>query len=125
MALTMKQTLFVEAFLRCSNATEAARRAGYSGNDNTLASIASENLRKPKVLEFLKRRLKKESAATNEVLARLSAIARANLGDVAEALQAKTPAGVMKKLRARGLDHLVKKIKRTQHGIEIELHDPV
>jgi len=45
MALTIKQQKFVDSY--SGNATEAARLAGYAGNDTTLASIGNENLRKP------------------------------------------------------------------------------
>ena len=48
--LTDKQRQFVDWYCssdaRC-NGTEAARRAGYRGNDNTLRAVASENLTKP------------------------------------------------------------------------------
>jgi len=47
--LTLKQQLFVEAYLgeAKGNATEAARIAGYKGNEITLAAVGAENLRKP------------------------------------------------------------------------------
>lgn len=47
--LTPKQRLFVAAYLETFNATEAAARAGYKGDRNTLSSIGSENLRKPAI----------------------------------------------------------------------------
>lgn len=49
--LTEKQRRFVEAYVgaACGNATEAARLAGYSGNDVTLATTGSENLRRPPI----------------------------------------------------------------------------
>jgi phage terminase small subunit len=52
--LTEKQRRFVEAYMgeAAGNATEAARMAGYGGDDPTdayLASMGSENLRKPKI----------------------------------------------------------------------------
>lgn len=51
--LTAKQLAFVEAYMgeTDGNATEAARLAGYAGNDNTLASVGAENLRKPAILQ--------------------------------------------------------------------------
>ena len=52
--LTIKQQTFVAEYLKTGNATEAARRAGYKGNDNTLAQVGNENLRKPKVVELIK-----------------------------------------------------------------------
>lgn len=52
--LTPKQQRFVSEYLKTGNATEAARRAGYKGNDNTLAQVGNENLRKPNVVELIK-----------------------------------------------------------------------
>lgn len=51
--LTPKQARFVEAYMGAAagNATEAARLAGYKGNDVTLASVGKENLRKPQIAE--------------------------------------------------------------------------
>lgn len=53
--LTTKQRLFVEAYCgpALGNATEAARLAGYKGNDVTLSSVGSENLRKPQIAEAI------------------------------------------------------------------------
>jgi len=45
--LTPKQEKFVHEYLVCANATEAARRAGYS--HKTARQIASENLSKPDI----------------------------------------------------------------------------
>jgi phage terminase small subunit len=52
--LTSKQAKFVEAY--CGNATDAARQAGYAGNDNTLCSVGKENLRKPHIAAAIKAR---------------------------------------------------------------------
>lgn len=46
---TPKQARFIEEYRSTLNGTEAARRAGYKGNDLTLSSVASENLRKPSI----------------------------------------------------------------------------
>jgi hypothetical protein len=59
---TPKQEAFVHWY--CSavvnmNGTEAARRAGYAGSDNTLANVASENLRKPYLRAAIDKRLEK------------------------------------------------------------------
>ncbi len=56
--LTEKQRKFVEAYMGKAegNGVEAARLAGYKGNDNTLAAIASENLRKPKIASAIEER---------------------------------------------------------------------
>ena len=60
---TTKQQKFVDCFE--GNATEAARKAGYKGNNNTLASIGDENLRKPAILEAIEKRNKK---AKNKII---------------------------------------------------------
>lgn len=55
--LTKKQKTFVKTFLETGIGTEAARIA-YDikpGDDNTAAAIASENLRKPNIVEALRK----------------------------------------------------------------------
>lgn len=49
--LTVKQRLFVEAYVGPAkgNAADAARRAGYKGDNAQLASIGQENLTKPHI----------------------------------------------------------------------------
>lgn len=49
--LTHKQFLFVQYYE--GNGTDAARKAGYEGNDAVLAQVASENLRKPDIHEAI------------------------------------------------------------------------
>lgn len=78
--LTPKQELFIEAYLGKANgnATEAARLAGYKGNDVTLATVGTENLRKPQIAQAIKERLaeKKDVMSADEVLETLTKIAR-------------------------------------------------
>lgn len=62
--LTPKQQLFVSEFLKTGNATEAARRAGYKGNEETLRSIGKENLTKPPI----KRAIDEKNQKRNERL---------------------------------------------------------
>lgn len=56
MGLTPKQKAFADEYLKCGNATEAARRAGYSVK--TARYIASENLAKPVISEYIAERQK-------------------------------------------------------------------
>lgn len=51
--LTPKQLKFIAAYK--GNGVEAARIAGYSGNDETLYQMAYENLRKPRIRAEIKR----------------------------------------------------------------------
>lgn len=73
--LTTKQKLFVENYLINPNATEAARKAGYKGNDVTLASVGAENLRKPQIAELLNERVEDAIITANEVLTGIKNIA--------------------------------------------------
>ena len=78
MALSNKQRVFVEEYLQCWNATEAARRAGYS--PKTAYSIGQENLRKPEIAAAVKARINEKTMQADEVLARLSEQGRADIG---------------------------------------------
>jgi phage terminase small subunit len=62
MNLTDKQKKFCEEYLIDLNATQAAIRAGYS--EKTAYSIASENLIKPEVQEYIQDRQKELQAKT-------------------------------------------------------------
>lgn len=44
--LTPKQEKWLNAYVETGNATEAARRAGYKGNDQTLRAVGYQNLTK-------------------------------------------------------------------------------
>jgi len=49
--LTPKQDKFLKEYLRTGNGTQAALKAYDTVSENTAAQIASENLRKPSILE--------------------------------------------------------------------------
>ena len=63
---TAKQKAFIDNYLICLNGTEAARRAKYKGDDNTLGVVAFENLRKPHIKEEIERRWLSEAGVSNE-----------------------------------------------------------
>lgn len=81
--LNAKQRKFVLAY--AGNGTEAARAAGWRGDDRTLAVTASQLLRNPKVIEAIKAREVKELRpaimSRQERQAFWSAIARGEDGD--------------------------------------------
>jgi len=60
--LSPKQQAFVDAY--AGNGTEAARIAGYKGNENTLCSMGKENLRKPHVWAAIQARNAGKKAST-------------------------------------------------------------
>lgn len=118
MTLTDRQKLWVEEYLTCWSQTEAARRVGYaqprdSGHDNWVH---------PEVQELLRKRLAEKGMEADEVLARLSEHARADMGD----FLTKSGRGWrvdLKKAEAAGKLFLVKKYTKTKSGVMIELHD--
>lgn len=123
--LTTKQRLFVEAYLASPNATEAARKAGYKGNDVTLGAVGFENLKKPQIAAFIEKRVEDAAMPANEVLQRLTQHARASLADVLD----DRGQFDLQMARQQGTDHLLKKLKvrydkdgNVTH--EYEIHDP-
>lgn len=56
MDLTPKQKAFADEFLKCGNATEAAKRAGYS--EKSARQMGTENLSKPSISSYIQERQK-------------------------------------------------------------------
>ena len=128
--LTNKQKIFCEHYIQCWNATEAARKAGYNGDDNTLGVIGHQNLRKPKIKDYIDQRIEENCMSTNEVLHRLSEWGRGNLShfipdDESKGFSLKKDnpkIGLIKKIKQH---ELVSKSNNEvlTRSIEIELHD--
>jgi len=77
--LTGLQRAFVDAWFECRyNGVEAAKRAGYQGNDNVMANIASRNLRLSKVQAAIAERWGAHGLTGEEAIARLAGILRFN-----------------------------------------------
>lgn len=76
--LTPKQKAFADYYIECGNASEAARRAGYS--PKTAEKIGSENLKKPEVSAYIDERMTQQDAArvasADEVLRFYSSVMR-------------------------------------------------
>lgn len=80
--LSIQEALFVEAYLACNcNGTEAARRAGYKGDGDTLEVQASRRLTRANVRDALDARRQKAAVGAWETLQRLSDHARASIED--------------------------------------------
>lgn len=83
MELTIKQKRFCEEYIKTGNATEAARRAGYS--KATAKDIGAENLSKPHLAAYIRQRLDEQEAAmvadTNEILRFYTAVMRGEVKD--------------------------------------------
>lgn len=124
MALTGKQTLFVEAYLRCWNKTESARQAGYAGNDATLGAIGYENFKKPDIFDEIQRRISETAMSADEVLMRLGDQARGNMGDFWKIEEGQPP--VLDLTNDKAKLQLIKKMKvKTTKRFYTEDEDPV
>ena len=115
--MTTKQKLFVEEYLKCWNASEAARRAGYS--PRSAASIGWENLRKPEIEQQIARRIEEQVMSVNELLMRLAQQARAEYAAYIR------PDGTfdLEGITREGRAHLIKSVKPTRYGLQIEFYD--
>lgn len=134
--LTNKQELFVMWYCQTLNATESARRAGYKGNDRTLAAVGYENLGKPHIRKYIDDFLDRHAMSAAEVVQRLAGIAR---GSIASFLNIDPDGRVFVDLnseQAIAAQHLIRKLKQrevvmssiseervVERTIEIELHD--
>ena len=117
---------FVEHYLETWNATEAAKRAGYS--TESARQQGSRLLTNVDIRDAIEARLSAIAMGPNEVLARLGDHARASLDDMLD----RSNSLDLNAARANGKLHLIKKIKRRewydQDGnrtvtTEVELHD--
>ena len=131
MGFTKKQRVFIDEYITCWNASEAARRAGYS--KKTAYSIGQENLNKPEIKAEIDDRLASIHMSSEEVLKEFADIARCDMGDFVDDNMIVD----MKKARAAGLTKMIRKIKqktithqaksesdedREVHDMEIELY---
>jgi hypothetical protein len=124
--LTNKQRVFVEEYLQCWNASEAARRAGYS--EKSASVIGHENLRKPEIARAIRARIDEKTMQTDEILCRLTDIAR---GDMGEFIQPESLYITLGGAVANKKTHLIKKIKYVTYTnddaqtetVEFELYD--
>jgi hypothetical protein len=114
-ALRKKQRAFIEHYLQCWNASEAARRAGYS--ERTAASIGHENLTKPEIAAAIQARLDELKMSADEVLLRLSEHARASIEDFVTIDEQSGEACLdLARAEAAGTLHLIKKLWQDKDG---------
>lgn len=78
MKLTPKQQAFADFYIECGNASEAARKAGYSAK--TAKVVGNENLTKPYMRQYIDAHLQNASveriATADEVLEYLTRVMR-------------------------------------------------
>jgi len=116
MALVKKRRVFVEEYIRCWSATEAARRAGYAHPDRQGSRLLSF----VEIQELVQKRISEKAMSADEVLHRLMEQGR---GDHTEYLR---PDGSvdLEQLLADGKGHLVKGTKWDKNGkLTVEFYD--
>lgn len=147
LALTEKQARFVAEYLVDLNATEAAKRAGYS--EKTAYSIGFENLKKPEIQEAIQQAKEARAARTgitqDRVIQELARVAFANGTDFAKVVSSECPVttvdedGIVREVVRRtqrvvlvDTDHVdpekraaIAYIKEGKHGIEVSSYDKV
>lgn len=105
--LTPQMFLFINYYLILLNGTEAARAAGYHGDDATLCQIGSRLLSHVNVAREIDARLAKHAMMANEVLAHYTAIARGDIADVVNSVGATD----LDEAKRRGKSNIVKRYK--------------
>lgn len=126
MSLTDKQRLFVEHYLKCLNATQAAREAGYAAKtSNQLAVQGHKNLQNEKIRAEIEQRLKKSIMPAEEVLYRLGRQATLDVADFIDMVDGK-PQFNFERARELGITNLIKKVRYNEKSgmIDVEFHDP-
>ena len=148
--LNPKNALFVEHYLQCWNATEAAKRAGYS--EKTAYSQGSRLLKNAEIKGVIQTRISEVAMGADEVLVRLAAHGRGSMEQFLTIERVKYPTRVLapdpdsekpnavklvdgeeervitvldfEKAKAGYALHLVKSFKDSpKDGLEIELYD--
>lgn len=128
--LNAKQQVFVEHYLHHWNASEAARRAGYS--QIAAGSIGHDLLKNTEIKAIIDARLTDLQASANEVITRLTEHAR---GDMLDLVDSDGTVDLVKAKR-EGKGRLIRKLKKhrrtfldpggepiVEEQLEIELHD--
>ena len=120
--LTPKQKAFADYYIELGNATEAARRAGYS--EKASRQIAVENMSKPSILQYIAERTKpmedKRIADADEVMRFFTSVMRGEVKDqfgLDPSLKDRTDAA--KELAKRTVD-----LSKKQAGMQRE-DDPI
>ena len=118
--LTHKQEVFVQEYLRCWNASEAARRAGYSCPRQS----GSETLSKLYIQNRIKERMDEISMTADEALMRLSQTARWDPGNYITINEdTGNPEVDVQRIIDDKFSFMIKGIRPTAHGTIVEFHD--
>lgn len=112
MGLTARQQAFVNEYLTCWNASEAARRAGYS--ERTANEQGSRLLANVSISDEIQRRVSEMTTTADEVLVRLTSHARGSMDDFLEFDESGQPTLDLNKARMAGKLGVVRKFNETE-----------
>jgi phage terminase small subunit len=121
-SLTDQQKLFVEHYVDCLNASEAARRAGYA--PDTAGQQGYRLYHSKAVQSAIKRKLDVHMSG-NEVLHRLASMARGDVTDFWDVNELGAPYFDFQACKDAGMLHLIKKVNFGKDGevSSIEFYD--
>ena len=130
MGLTAKQKAFIQEYLVDLNATQAAKRAGYS--EKTAHVIGQENLRKPAIKDAIdaatRDRSERVQITADEVLAELKAVAMSNMHDFAtwddDGVRLKN-SGELSRDAARCISEVSDTETSSSRTVKFKLHDKI
>jgi len=123
MALTSQRKIFIDEYLKSWNATDAAKKAGYS--DKTAYSQGGRLLKNDEVQAEIQARLDESAMSANEVIQALGEVARSSVEDFIEIDETSGRLKNINFLKAKeaGKLNLIKSITPTANGLKVELHD--
>jgi phage terminase small subunit len=117
MAISDKQQVFIDEYLICLNASEAARRAGYKGKANVVGPRLLANV---SIKDEIDRRLKEKHLTADMVLARLAEQAKSEHSQYINENGTIDLFGLIKD----GKSYLIKGTKWDTHGhLIVEFYD--
>lgn len=119
--MTLKESLFIEHYLCTFNATDAARKAGYS--ERTARQQGYENLTKPYIQVYIQEKtstiLEKLGITQEKVIRELARIA---FSDIQECLKGKNELKNLNDICPETTP-AIKNIRITNSGFKIDMHD--
>ncbi len=113
MTLKAKQELFVSEYLKCFNATKAAKVAGYK--ETSARQQGSKLLTNPDIASRVQERLREAAMQADEVLYHLAEIARGDMNDLVD----KSGKPDINAARENGKTRLIKKIRTVDQKSEV------
>lgn len=127
MKLTEKQKKFCDYYLETYNATESAKRAGYS--EKTAYSIGNENLKKVEIRKYIDKAIEKQDkeriASKDEVLEFFTKVMRGEIDDISVVFGEEHKVSPSIKERSRAAENLGKRYGLFTDRVSIDTNNKV